>query len=118
MRVSEEKIAGWVRTCMDPKSPHFHLAAFNNGLVVGAIAAYVVEMPFFERCEAHVVMCRATQPGAGRILIRKMNEWFEGNMMVRRVIFPLEENADPRQALLLARFGFVRAQTNVIKYKG
>lgn len=118
LRVEEAKVRHWVRQFMPEDAPHFGQAAFNGGALVGAIAAFVTELPFFERHEAHIVLCRATEPGVGRRLIRYMSEWAKANMMIRRVVFPLEENADPRQALLLRRFGFTREQTNLIYYKG
>lgn len=116
--VSEDKVRAWVRLFMPYDTPHFGLGAFNGSAVVGAIACFVTELPFFERYEGHVVLCRATEPGAGRRLVRLLMEWVRENIMVRRVIFPLEEHADPRQAMLLRHFGFTREQTNLIFYKG
>ena len=51
MRLSLDKVKAVVRHfAVTPAD--FHLAAFNDGRVVGAIAACVSEMLFFERCEA------------------------------------------------------------------
>jgi hypothetical protein len=43
---------------------HFNLAAFEDKKVVGALALYVGEMPFFERCEGSVYFW--PRLGAGR----------------------------------------------------
>lgn len=118
LHVSESKVRQWVRMFMPEDTPHFGLAAFNGSDLVGAIALFVNELPFFERHEGSVVLCRATEPGAGRRLVRLMMEWVRSNMAVRRVIFPLEEGHDSRQALLLRHFGFTHEQTNLIYYKG
>ena len=96
---------------------HFGLAAFDGSRIVGAIAALVCDMLFFERCEAHVVMCRAVVPGAGARLIRALQRWAAADMKIRRVHFPVEEGADPRTAKLLTRCGFTRPQTNYLYYK-
>lgn len=115
--VSREKVEFWVRMFMR-EDQHYHQAAFVGSSVVGTIGVYVTELPFFDRFEGHVVLCRATEPGVGRRLIRFMTEWMRNNMLVRRVIFPLEEGADPRMAMLLRHFGFAREQTNLLYYKG
>lgn len=96
---------------------HFGRVALQDGRVVGAIAAVVSEMLFFERWEAHVVMCRAVVPGVGRRLIRDLRAWAAADMKIRRVHFPMEEGADPRMGRLLARYGFDRCQSNAIFYK-
>jgi hypothetical protein len=86
----------------------FHLVAFDRGRIAGAIAAAVQEPLFFDRAEAHVVMCRATVPGAGRALIAALRKWADGAVAVRRVIFPQEFHADPRALRLLHRYGFTQ----------
>lgn len=98
-------------------APHFGLAAIQGGRIVGAIAAVVAEMLFHERCEAHVVMCRAVVPGVGRRLIAALRDWALADFKIRRVQFPIEEFGDPRTGKLLARYGFGRAQMNSILYK-
>lgn len=97
--------------------PHFGMVALREGKIVGAIAALVSEMLFFERCEAHVVMCRVTCPGVGAPMIRAMRDWATADMKIRRVLFPIEEWADPRMARLLARYGFDRVAPSAILYK-
>lgn len=85
----------------------FHLVAFDGGQVVGAIAACVTEMLFFERCEATVVMCQARgTPGVGRELIGRLMAWVASDMRVRRVQFPIEIDARPGFERLLRGFGF------------
>lgn len=117
LRVARHQVVAvidWIRTSTN----HFGLAAVQDGCIVGAIAAMVSEMLFFERWEAHVVMCRAVVPGTGRHLIAAMKQWADSEVKIRRVHFPIEEGADPRMARLLARYGFDRAQSNAVFYKG
>lgn len=92
----------------------FHLVAFDKGKVAGAIAAAVQELLFFERAEAHVVMCRAVVPGVGRRLIAALRAWAGSDIRVRRVQFPQEFHADPRAVRLLARYGFTQCVTTCV----
>ena len=88
----------------------FHLVAFDGGQVVGAIAACVTEMLFFERCEATVVMCQARgTPGVGRELIGRLMAWVTSDMRVRRVQFPMDVGARRGYRRLLSSAGFVDA---------
>lgn len=96
----------------------FHLAAFDAGRLVGAIAAAVQEPLFFNRAEAHVVMCRAVVPGVGRRLIAALRRWADQDQRVRRVIFPQEFHADPRVLRLLGRYGFTQRTTVCVFNKG
>lgn len=93
----------------------FHLVAFDGGQVVGAIAACVTEMLFFERCEATVVMCQARgTPGVGRELIGRLMEWACDDFRVRRIQFPIEMQARPGFARLLRGFGFDAVHTTAM----
>lgn len=97
----------------------FHLVAFDGaGKVVGAIAAVVSEILFFDRAEAHVVMCRATVPGVGRRLIAALRRWVDTDDRVRRALFPQEFHADPRALKLLARYGFTQQMVTCVFNKG
>lgn len=96
----------------------FHLVAFEDGKVVGAIAAAVSDILFFERAEAHVVMCRAVVHGVGRRLIAALRKWADTDDRVRRVLFPQEFHADPRALKLLARYGFTQHVTTCVYNKG
>lgn len=88
----------------------FHLVAFDGGEVVGAIAACVTEMLFFERCEATVVMCQARgTPGVGRELIGRLMAWACDDFRVRRIQFPMDVGARRGYRRLLASAGFVDA---------
>ena len=96
----------------------FHLVAFRAGQVVGAIAACVSEMLFFERCEASVVMCQARgEPGVGRELIARLIVWARDDMRVRRVQFPVEITARPGFERLLRGFGFNQVHRTAMFFK-
>lgn len=109
MRLSPDKIDATFKHFMTSTSD-FHLAAFDDQRIVGGIAAVALESPWFERCEATVVMCRAVVPGVGRKLIAALKAWIDGDMRIRRAFFPLEFDADPRMQRLLARYGFSSTQ--------
>lgn len=109
MRLSPAKIEATLKHFMHSTSD-FHMAAFDGPRIVGGIAAAVFESPWFERCDATVVMCRATLPGVGRKLIGMLKAWAADDFRVRRVMFPLEFDADARMQRLLARYGFGTAQ--------
>ena len=74
----------------------FHLAAFDGDRMVGLIAAAIADMPFFERCEAHVYVLYATVPGVGRALIRQMLEWFKATPRLQRLVWVQNPDADKR----------------------
>jgi hypothetical protein len=105
MRLSREKIDGTIAHFMQSTSD-FHLAAFEGERIVGGIAAVAHESPFFERCDATVVMCRATLPGVGRALVAAMKAWADDDIRIRRVMFPTEFDARPGMLRLLRGLGF------------
>lgn len=110
VRLSMAKMRSVIAHFVNSRSD-FHLVAFDNGRIVGGIAACVAEMMFFERCEAHVVLCQARgEPGVGAVLIKAMKAWADADMRIRRVQFPEELGARPGFARLLRRFGFNRVQ--------
>lgn len=76
----------------------FHLVAFDSGRVVGAIAAVVSEMPFFERCEAQIFMLYATVPGVGLKLMRALLGFVNDSLFIRRVVWAQNPDSDPRTA--------------------
>lgn len=116
LRVSEPKVRAVVEH-FERSHSDFHLCAFKGDELVGAIAAAVVEMPFFERYEAHVVMCRAVEPGSGERLISSLRTWADRDMRIRRVQWPQEFDARPGVARIAARHGFTQRNTNCIYYK-
>lgn len=89
----------------------FNLGAFEGRTPVAAVAAFVQPNLWFERHEAHVVICRSTHPGAGARCIRALMAWAKADIRIRQVSFALEPDADGRQlAMLQRRFGFQRSQ--------
>lgn len=111
------RIEAVVASFLAPLDDRFGRLALDAGRLVGAIAALVVPMPWFKGDEAHVVMCRATLPGAGVRLIRALREWVDQRDAIRRVIWPMEFHADPRIARLAARAGFDNTLTVCTYYK-
>ena len=109
LRVSSEKVRSMVQSFADCPG-HFQLAAFKDGQPVGAIAAHLAEMPFFERCEAHVVMCYCIEPYAGRRLIRALLDWAAADMRIRRVVWAMNHGADQFARVLAKRFGLARSE--------
>lgn len=106
LRFSADKVRAVVQHFQRTPSD-FHLVAFDAERVVGAIAACVSEMLFFERCEATVVMCQARGiPGVGRELIGRLMAWVSSDMRVRRVQFPIEIGSRRGYARLIQAAGF------------
>lgn len=117
MRLSPEKVNATIEHFMRSTSD-FHLAAFDGGRPVGGIAAVAHESPWFERCDATVVMCRAIVPGVGRRLLAALKAWIDDDVRIRRAFFPLEFDADSRMQRLLARYGFGSSQVVCTFHKG
>jgi len=110
LRLSRPKVVSVISHFVNSNSD-FQLAAFDGNRIVGGIAACVAEMMFFERAEAHVVMCQARGvPGVGRELLSSLMAWADHDMRVRQVQFPEEFGARPGFARLLRRYGFNRVQ--------
>jgi hypothetical protein len=116
LRLSRSKVEGVVRHFVITPGA-FQLAAFEDGQVVGAVAAMATEMLWFERCEAHVVLCRATRPHVIRTLLRELRRWADGEFLVRRVVWPTEFHHDERMTRLAARHGFDNQLTLCSYYK-
>lgn len=97
----------------------FHLAAFDGDRIVGGIAVHINEMLWFQRSEAHIVMLFAVVPGVGFQLLREAMRWTSEHMRIRRVVWPLEDDApfDRMAHIAMRRFGFNRSQRVLLSYK-
>lgn len=96
----------------------FHLAAFDGGRMVGGIAVLVSQMLWFQRAEAHVVMFFAVVPGVGRRLLREAMRWFRDNAGLRRMHWPLEDDAQVERLTRMGRrAGFNRQHSVLLAYK-
>lgn len=109
MRLSVEKVRAGIEHFIGSYSD-FHLAAFDGDKIVGGIAMAVYESPMWERCEGVVMLCRATDPAAGRELFQTLRAWINNDMRIRRVHFPTEFDAPPAMTRLLRQYGFKRTQ--------
>lgn len=116
LRLSHAKVHATIEHFMRSTSD-FHLGAFDGERFVGGLAAVAHESPWFERCDATVVMFRAIVPGVGRRLLAALKEWIDNDIRIRRAFVPLEFDADPRMQRLLARYGFNRTQTVCAHHK-
>lgn len=117
LRIDPGKVRAVVQHFVN--SPNdFQLAAFDGPVIVGGIAAAVAEMMYFERAEAHVVMCQARgRPGVGRVLLQALLDWANADMRIRQIQFPEEANARPGFCRLLRAYGFNRVQRVCIYQK-
>lgn len=95
----------------------FNLLAWRGNELVAGIAVAVIEMLWFERCEAHIVMFRSKAPGVGRSVLRRAMEWCMADMRIKRVLWSLEADVDARTARFAARYGF-NPQTLCVMEKG
>jgi hypothetical protein len=117
LRASREKVLAVVAHF--ETGADFHLIALAGGRVVGAVAAVVSEMLFFERCEAVVVMFQARGvPGVGRELLHRLRAWADADMRVRRVVLPEEVGARRGFERLLRGCGFEMTQRVSVFQKG
>ncbi len=115
--LSHEKIVGIVRHFQQSWAD-FHLCAFDGGRPAGIVAAAVVESPFFERAEAHVVALRADDgSNAGPRLLSALRTWADREMRVRRVLFHCEFDAPAAMRRLLRRYGFTHQGVTCTYYK-
>lgn len=117
LRLSTDKVRASIEHFMRSDTD-FHIAAFDGRRLVGGAAAAVYESPMFERCEATVMLFRATEQGVGAELFRRLRAWVDSDMRVRRVHFPQEFDASPAMSRLLRINGFRRAQIVCAYEKG
>jgi hypothetical protein len=106
LRLSRAKVAAVVGHFARSRSDFNRIALDDDGRVVGMLAALVTDMLWFERCEAHVVGCLATKPGAGRRMLLEFKAWADQDIRIRRVLWALDHHNDPRIERLAARYGF------------
>lgn len=106
--LSREKIGRLAVECVS-SAQHFLWVAERDGVIGGAVVAVVNEGLWFDRREACVVMFYCVLPGEGIKLLRQFLRWVAARTIIKRVVFTLEDDADPRVGKLLARLGFKRA---------
>lgn len=96
----------------DASGNHFNLAAFEDRICVGAIAAFTAEMTYFERQEAHIMFAHATVPRVGIRLIRELLAWFKREPRLRRITWAMNPGAmgDRMLDVLARRHGFKSIQ--------
>jgi hypothetical protein len=118
LHLNDEKIDRTIQAMIDDYK-HWNLAAFDDeGRMVGGLGALVVEMPWFDRCEAHIVMFRSTHQGVAATLMKQFFKWVEDNPLIRRVFHPLEFDASPAMVRLSRSYGFNGAHVVSSYYKG
>lgn len=114
--LSMEKVRAMVKHFTKSESD-FHLAAFDEGVMVGGIAVLRQELPWFVYQEAIVVMLFATKPPAGFHLLRAALRWFNDDPFMRRLAWALEFDVEPRMLRIGERLGFNSSNVTLHKYK-
>ena len=115
--MSAEKVRAMVSFFANDGDGHFNLVAFDEGVPVAGIAAYVQEMPFFERSEAQVVMCFSKSHGIGCKLIRALIQWADSNMAVRRIVWVMNEGNEKLASQMARVFGFKHRLDVCVRYR-
>lgn len=115
LNLSRGKVAATVLHAVE--SPDFHMVAFDGCAPVALGAARVVEMPWFERCEAHVYALFSERSGAGSRIVRELMRWYQANPMLRRLMWPMEFDAPVSMMRLAERLGFNSFNTVACHYK-
>lgn len=116
MNLSMAKVSETVRFARDSAND-WHLVAFEAGKPVAIGAARIVEMPWFERSEAHVYAMFSEAPGAGTHILRALMAWYADQPMIRRLLWPLEWDAPIAMLRYAERAGFNSSHVNVTHYK-
>lgn len=109
LRIDRESITGMVRECISGPSHFCWVCEDDDGQVVGVVSAMVEDMALYERKQATVWQFYCKAPGWGVKLIREFLRWVKPRRIVKRVVFQLERDADPRIAVMLKRMGLKSA---------
>lgn len=99
----------------------YHRIAVDDGEVVGMLAVMMAEMPFFQRCEAHICAFYATRAGVGRQMLTGLLDWLDGHFMVQRLIWPHNPGVRPavhRLARMCGRGRYIEDVQMTVFYKG
>jgi hypothetical protein len=116
--VAPHKVTHLIRTIVF-SSDHFHLCAFtDDGVLVGVVAALVIESLLCERCEAHVVACRGIAPCDGHVLLGALRDWRRNDMRIGRTVWPMEIGGDKRIERLARWYGFKHSTNMMIAFRG
>lgn len=115
LHIAPAKVKNSVAYFAKSGAEHFQLAAFEDHVCVGAIAAFSAEMAYFERKEAHVAFCYSTRVGVGMRLARSLMAWAKADMLIRRVTWTMNvgEYGERMARVINRRFGFEPYQTLV-----
>lgn len=84
---------------------HFSWVSEQEGRVVAVVSAMVEDSALYERKIATVLQFYTKAPGEGIKLLRQLFRWAKTRPIIKRVVFQLEVNADPRIAVMLRRMG-------------
>lgn len=117
VHVSVEKVRNMVKAFAIGHEHWNQIAVKEDGQIVGAMALYVAEMPFHERSEGHVMICYATEPGAGAHMIRDMMAWVAADSRIQRVQWAMNAGVGRLCSVIQRRWRFRRHET-LIHYKG
>lgn len=115
--VDEHKVIEMV-TFFATHHEHFQCAAFEDEEAVAGVAMYVTEMPFFERGEGTIAFCYSERPQAGVTILRRLMNWVNNDMRVRRVSWGMNEGFDHRIMNLAGRLGFRSVFPTLLFEKG
>lgn len=114
LRISQPKIDEMARELVTGAQNFAWVAEDDDGVVVGAVCAYVHECMFFERRQASVVMFYTQKPRSGGFLIRRLVKWYKSRPGLKMLVFTLERGADPRIGGLLVKLGLDAEMPNFV----
>lgn len=107
--ISRDRIFTLTRECVSG-AQHFAWVAEKDGVIGGVILAIVHPNMSHERCCATIVELYSELPGEGVNLLREFLRWARRRPIIKRIVFNIERESDPRLGKLLARLG-LSAQT-------
>lgn len=102
--IDRKHITRMVQECISGPS-HFCWVSERDGQIVAVLSALVEDLALYERKQAMCWQFYSKAPGEGIKLIRAFLRWTKGRPIIKRVVFQLEVNADPRIGVMLRRMG-------------
>jgi hypothetical protein len=97
---------------------HFAWVAEHNGIIVGALVAFVNDNFWAQRCNSWIVLWASSVAPYGAQLLRRYRQWSDERSIIKVSGFSPDIDVDPRVWHLAERLGYKRSGGAYLRYRG